>query len=261
MFADEIRAEARRLFFNYFRAIKPAPRADDEPIFSSAKALDLKYNGEAVSGYAWGEQGPLVLCVHGAFGRGGQFAELIPRLLEAGFRVAVFDAPGYGNSPASFVSTDGICNVMQQIAAKVGPLHAIVAHSMGGKWALHAIQGGVKVDKMVCIANVANSRFMFERYLQMNRVSPEVAAEMEAMIDAVEGPDAWNRYSPLRAVEKLLIPGLVLHGDQDPVIPLSEGEALAAAWGGAKLVKLPGCNHFNILRAGAAYDAVIAFLG
>jgi pimeloyl-ACP methyl ester carboxylesterase len=41
----------------------------------------------------------------------------------------------------------------------------------------------------------------------------------------------------------LRIPALVIHGDEDPILPLAHGEATAAAIPGAKLVVLRGVGH------------------
>lgn len=256
----EERKEARRLFLNYYR-VQPAPRAaDEDPLFKSAQPIKIKYNGERVFARYWGEVGATVLCVHGVYGCGAQFAAFVPPLLDRGFRVAVFDVPGYGNSPAAFVTTDAAFAVMTKIASAVGPLSASVTYSMGGKWALHSVREGLAVERLACISSVAHGRFMFEKYIAMHGIAPEIATEMENMMEAIEGPDAWNRYSPLRAVESLDLPGLVLHGEDDVVVPLSEGQSLARAWRGAKFVPVPGRNHFDILGDAVVRKSVIEFV-
>ena len=51
--------------------------------------------------------------------------------------------------------------------------------------------------------------------------------------------------SPSRVVRlrTLAIPTLVIHGDEDPILPLAHGEATAAAVPGSKLVVLKGVGH------------------
>jgi len=39
------------------------------------------------------------------------------------------------------------------------------------------------------------------------------------------------------------VPTLVIHGEDDPLITFSGGEATAAAIPGSKLVKIPGMGH------------------
>lgn len=47
----------------------------------------------------------------------------------------------------------------------------------------------------------------------------------------------------VRAIAAIGVPTLVIHGEDDPLIVLSGGEATAAAIPGSKLVKIPGMGH------------------
>jgi pimeloyl-ACP methyl ester carboxylesterase len=46
-----------------------------------------------------------------------------------------------------------------------------------------------------------------------------------------------------KAIRNIKVPTLVIHGENDPLIVLSGGEATAAAIPGSKLVKIPGMGH------------------
>jgi pimeloyl-ACP methyl ester carboxylesterase len=46
-----------------------------------------------------------------------------------------------------------------------------------------------------------------------------------------------------KAIRNIKVPTLVIHGEDDPLIVLSGGEATAAAIPGSKLVKIPGMGH------------------
>jgi len=59
----------------------------------------------------------------------------------------------------------------------------------------------------------------------------------------------------------LRVPALVIHGDEDPILPLAHGEATAAAIPGAKLLVLRGVGHDFPPSAIPEYvDAVLAHL-
>jgi 3-oxoadipate enol-lactonase len=58
------------------------------------------------------------------------------------------------------------------------------------------------------------------------------------------------------------MPALVLHGDQDRVVPLAWGEELAATLPNAHLVKLEGSGHnFLVAARDKSNAAVLAFIG
>jgi len=64
------------------------------------------------------------------------------------------------------------------------------------------------------------------------------------------------------AVAALTMPALVLHGDQDSVVPFAWGEELAATLPDARLVKLEGSGHnFLVAAPEKSNAAVLDFIG
>lgn len=55
---------------------------------------------------------------------------------------------------------------------------------------------------------------------------------------AAQSTDDWSG-----AVYRLDVPVLILHGTEDPILPIEKGRALAAAIRGARLVEVPGLGH------------------
>ncbi|MFW6193451.1 MAG: alpha/beta hydrolase [Gemmatimonadota bacterium] len=51
--------------------------------------------------YAWGEEGPTVLLVHGWSSHTGHMTGFVDPLLRRGFRVVAFDGPAHGRSPGA----------------------------------------------------------------------------------------------------------------------------------------------------------------
>ncbi|MFC0624895.1 alpha/beta fold hydrolase [Kribbella deserti] len=74
-------------------------------------------------------------------------------------------------------------------------------------------------------------------YAQMMARTPDMAAAMTNhwMIDGGE--------SIRHRLAEIAVPALVLHGTDDPLLPLGHGEALAQAIPTARLVPLPGAGH------------------
>lgn len=73
---------------------------------------------------------------------------------------------------------------------------------------------------------------------------------------AIGTHDARDRLGEIAA------PTLVIHGDRDPLIPYRQGELLAAAIPGARLLTLPGVGHLSPTeRPAEVRGAVLDFLG
>ncbi len=70
--------------------------------------------------------------------------------------------------------------------------------------------------------------------LQRISTSPEIAARLQAASFATDVSDLADRVTA---------PALVLHAEQDAVVPFEEGRHLAALIPGARFVPLPGENH------------------
>jgi 3-oxoadipate enol-lactonase len=58
-------------------------------------------------------------------------------------------------------------------------------------------------------------------------------------------------------VERISAPTLVVHGDADRVVPISNGRAIAARISGAQLEELPGSGHFPYFEAPERFVAVV----
>lgn len=76
-------------------------------------------------------------------------------------------------------------------------------------------------------------------------------------------PDAALRY-PLRsdeAVPRIHTPVMLIHGDQDGLIPLAHSQALAERAPGARLVVIAGAAHNDVHQFAAYKDAIDQALG
>ena len=109
--------------------------------------------------------GPAVLLVHGWGGYSYSFAELIPALVHAGYRVVGVELPGHGLSdkPAaeSWYSDASLTRIVVEVAAREGlDRFAYVGHSMGGLLGLKlAIAGALPaMRRLVLISSAGLSR-------------------------------------------------------------------------------------------------------
>lgn len=79
-----------------------------------------------------------------------------------------------------------------------------------------------------------------------------------AYVAQFQGVVAWEAYSRL---PELRVPTLVIHGDSDRLVPVANGELLAARIPGARCVILPRAGHlFYVDQPEATHAAVVEFL-
>jgi len=98
--------------------------------------------------------------------------------------------------------------------------------------------------------------------------NPELVARVKAImartsLEGILGDLAAMKTRPdsNQTLEEITAPTLVIHGEQDPLIPLSEAQAMASAISRSHMVTIPGAGHLpNLENPGAFNQAVREFL-
>lgn len=102
--------------------------------------------------YPAAAQAPRVLMTHGWAGHGLQLAKLAGALADAGWAVVLMDQPGHGRSAGWTGNLQQFSRALRFVGARLGPLHAMVGHSMGAAAITHAVVEGLAVDKLALIS-------------------------------------------------------------------------------------------------------------
>ena len=200
-----------------------------------------------VAAWRWGT-GPTVLLVHGWEGRGSQLGALVAPLVAAGLSVVTFDAPGHGDSPGSRLYLTDHADCIIDVAAAVGPLHAIVAHSFGAAAVLLAhARGAVDVPRNVMLSPNVLIDDAVQRFARTVALDDADRSSLEAMLAAHSGLgiDALRLDRLVGARDSGL---LVIHDRDDREVPFLHGERLAELWPNARLEATQGLGHRRILR-------------
>jgi pimeloyl-ACP methyl ester carboxylesterase len=202
---------------------------------------------------------PTVLLVHGWEGRGSQLSTFVPSLLRHGLRVVTFDAPGHGDSPLQRASVIEHARAVAAVAKTIGPIHAVIGHSVGGAAALFATRLGFAAKRFALVsppATPATFASVFARVLDLD------ASVKDAMIARLEA-----RYSvPFADIDaridaaKLTSPLLVVHDREDSVVPFERGKLIAETAPNGELVETTGLGHRAILRAPRVVEKVAHFV-
>jgi pimeloyl-ACP methyl ester carboxylesterase len=213
----------------------------------------------ALAAWRWGT-GPAVLLVHGWEGRGSQLGAFVEPLVAAGMSVIAFDAPGHGDSPDHRLFLTDHADCIADIAAQVGPLHGIVAHSFGAAAVLLAhARSGVEATRNVMVSPNVLVEDAVVRFARLVGLDDDDRTALEHKLAADTGlPLAALALEPLATRRDAAL--LVIHDRDDREIPFAQGEQLAAAWPNAQLLATSGLGHRRILRdetvIAAAVDAL-----
>ncbi|RKZ12929.1 hypothetical protein DRQ53_01615 [bacterium] len=234
------------------------PRPIESKILEGARRHEIHCNDQRIIVHVWGT-GPLVLLHHGWSGSGAQMAPLADALARGGYSVAVVDARAHGQSPGSKAALPLMATDLACVGAGLGPVYALVGHSMGAMICARAMQTGLTAQRIVMIATPAEImpylRF-FQRSLGLEDRT------VEGIISLLR-----KRFglSPAEATAETLAAGrdeplLILHDRQDPDVPLRHPQAWVNAWPGARLELTDGLGHRRILRDEGVAGRVLGFM-
>lgn len=227
-------------------------RKDARPYAGEVVELTAPRGGRVVA-ESWGD-GPVVYLVHGWGGWRGQLGAFVAPLVDAGYRVVAFDAPGHGDSGPSVLGPRRgtlveVMEALEVVGAHFGDSAAVVAHSMGTTAASKVLSAGpLRTERLVLIApnhDFAEILGDFDRTL---RLSARVQSLLRTALEDFVG-HALSDFdlAPLGAGGQLP-QTLVVHDRRDKETPFAVGHRVAEAWPTATLVATDGLGHQRILR-------------
>lgn len=246
---------AERIFFTPHRSrLTPAMRA----ALARGCPFQLDVQHTRIVGWSWGE-GPAIYLVHGWGSRGGRLTAYVDPLLRAGFRVIAHDSPGHGDSGGRLSSMPQIARTLRAVATATGPIHGIVAHSLGASAATLAMESGLDVPRAVFIAPAADPVGYTLRWAAALGLRSDVIARLRANSER-RIVFSWSDLDITALARRRRAPLLVVHDADDQVIPWSDGNAIAGAWPGSTLVTTHGLGHSEIVRDPGVVAQAVAFL-
>jgi pimeloyl-ACP methyl ester carboxylesterase len=212
-----------------------------------------------IMAWSWGE-GPLVLLVHGWEGRGSQLAAFAQPLVNDGYRVVTFDAPGHGASDGNRSSLPHFTYAIRGVvdALETQP-HAVIGHSLGCAGVTLALRDGLTVTRLVFIAPPLEPVDYTARFGEILDLDRTIVEGLQRRIEE-RFLRRWSDYSLSRTAKEMTAPLLIVHDRDDRETYWSEGDALSKAWPGARMMSTTGLGHRRILRDPSVIEAATTFI-
>jgi pimeloyl-ACP methyl ester carboxylesterase len=214
-------------------------------------------------------QAPLVIGVHGWGGNADTLLPLAPPLHAAGYGVLLFDTRCHGDSDEDdFASLPRFAEDLQAVLGAVrsengvDPAHiAVFGHSVGGGAALLAASRCPEIGAVVSLAAFAHPAEMMRRWLTGKGVSSDrVGTWLLAYVQRVIG-FRFDDIAPVNTIARSSCPVMLLHGEDDETVPLSDAQRLLNSAGreNVRLYSVPG-SHDEFEDIDRHVAVIIAFL-
>jgi pimeloyl-ACP methyl ester carboxylesterase len=184
---------------------------------------------------------------------------LVAPLVEAGFSVVALDAPGHGESPWWLASIPAFAGAIRRIAEAEGPLHGVVAHSLGGAAFSLAVARGLAARRAVYVGPPSDPAAWFGAFVRWLGVPAAAEDALRARAEAIAG-ERLARLDASWLGPRMGVPLLVIHDRHDREVPFDEGERVAREAVAGRFVATEGLGHRRILRDPGVAAQAVAFL-
>ena len=236
-------------------------RPHEKVQLEQAEKESFAYLDFTIQLYQWGKGKKHILLVHGWEGHAGNFADLIPRLIEEDFTVHAFDGPAHGASSKGPTSSFEFTDLVETLIRKFDITH-VVSHSFGSVATLIALglHPEVKIDRYVGFTVPNKFRERLEEItakiglpnIVVDRLIQKIEASNNIKVDEVNVED----YAQKASIQKALL----LHDKNDRVLPFEKSKQVAEKWPAAELIEINGTGHYKILRVPEVLDKAVQFL-
>lgn len=242
----------RRMMLKPRRHVRPPPALD---LAEADERLDL---GDGLVAWRWGH-GPAVLLVHGFEGNRTQFAAIIEALLDRGLSVVALDVPAHGESAGDELTAVKFIAAIERTLARLGPVHAVVGHSLGGAMSLYAIahSGGARRAALISAPSALTREL--KRFGAAVGLSERGTRAFIASVEGHVGRPATD-FDVRRIADKVKLPLLLIHDQHDRQVPVFEAARTAHMVAGAELMVTRGLGHNRLLADRAVVEAVVDFV-
>lgn len=217
------------------------------------------------NGYLWPGDGPTVLLVHGWSADSGSMLGFVRPLLELGFQVAAFDAPGHGASRGAGTTMSRFVEAGTRVAKALGNVEFLVGHSLGAiastAIAARLREAGQQVRAMGLIAAPRSLSNVLEIWAsdEGQQLTRAMRERVYSQLHRDNGVPV-SHWDILGLSKGSTIPAVIVHDDTDPVVPFSCAEQLKAHLGSVVLHRTTGYGHSRILASAEAKAAVVDFI-
>ena len=221
-------------------------------------------NGKRLHGWWIPANGPApaVIVLHGWGGNSGDMLPIAPGLANSGVHSLFLDARRHGQS--DFEDFMSMPRFAEDLEAAVGELLerddvtaiGVIGHSVGAAASIYAAANNPAIDAVVAVASFAHPAEM------MRENFPFPAPVTWALLQAVERMigHRYDDIAPRSRISDVGVPVMLMHGDEDSVIPFQDSIDLHERLPESELVIVPGGTHSDLEAFEPFFPRVDEFL-
>ncbi len=230
---------------------------------TASKKEQIFAENEHIQVYIWEGNDKKILITHGWAGMAADFKEMIEALHQVGFTVMAFDLPAHGFSSGKHTHMPMVMQVIKAIIEKYGVFYAMIGHSLGAAsttYALAEIPEEKNPEKLVLLGVPPAPFVFFEQFRTLLSINDKLFNKCVSYIEKMVGRKIQDmsieKSFPKLAVEDVLL----IHDNQDGIIPIEEVKAIAGQWKNATFFSGNHGGHFRHYKHKDVVEKVQSFI-
>jgi len=225
----------------------------------TANRRNFDFNGQAIKIYEWGTGPKKILFVHGWQSHSFRWKKYIEAFPKEEFTLIAFDAPAHGLSEGKQFTVPQNAFLIALLARYYHGFGAVVSHSIGSFSVFYALATYElpPIGKLVSMASPGRASEFIDFYMEALNLKANTVTRIKHEFQKYAKEELDNIQLPV-LVEKLRIPGLIIHDREDQRTPYQNALELLRHWKGATLHSTDGLGHN--LRSRQLVQLVVDFV-
>lgn len=216
---------------------------EQREFLGTAYQEEYSYGKHSIMTYRWLGTKSTILLAHGWESNSHRWKNIICELKKRGHNVIALDAPGHGNSGSRFFNAILYSEFINVVATRFQP-EIIIGHSVGGmstvffqnKYQLESVK------KLILLGAPSEFTDVLKRYTDMLGYNRRITEQLNLTIIERFGGQPEN-FSTAKYLEAINSKGLIIHDEQDAVIPYSDALLIKNSFQNSKLITTKGLGH------------------
>lgn len=226
---------------------------------STQKTITVPVINKDVVTYHYGQSERKILLVHGWSGRGTQLFKIAEELIQNGYSTISFDAPAHGKSEGTTTIMSEFIASILEIEKQFGPFEIAIGHSLGGMSVLNAIKDGLNVNKAIIIGSGDIVQDILDEFISKLKLKNEFSDRLRLYFEE-KYQLKMDDFSAYKAAQKIAIPVLVIHDNDDPEVSVKAGKHIHQNLINGFLFLTEGLGHRKILGNQNVIKKILEFI-
>lgn len=216
---------------------------DQEDFLNTAFKEELVYSYYEFMTYKWLGKNKTVLLAHGWESNSARWQKFIKALQKQNYNIIALDAPAHGNSGSNYFNAPLYAEFINVAIKKFNP-SILVGHSVGGMatvFSYHKYQF-TTIEKMILLGTPSELTDVFKRYVDMMSYNKSILRQINNL--AFERFGKYPKdFSTSKFLENATFEGLIIHDEQDPIIPYNDALLIINSFKNSKLITTQNLGH------------------